>query len=193
MIKEVVEGALTTILQEIEGSREPGVLRDGIVETPSRVAKMYTEIFDGYDQDPAKYLEKQFDVDHNDVYDHGIVLVKDIEFYSNCEHHMVPFFGTCHIAYIPRKRVVGLSKFARVVNAYAHRLQVQERLTEQVANLIQDVLDPIGVMVVVKAKHMCMCSRGVKNPTAETVTSVLRGKFAVDAAARAEVLSLLTK
>ena len=189
----MVEGALTTILQEIEGSREPGVLRDGIVETPSRVAKMYTEIFDGYDQDPAKYLEKQFDVDHNDVYDHGIVLVKDIEFYSNCEHHMVPFFGTCHIAYIPRKRVVGLSKFARVVNAYAHRLQVQERLTEQVANLIQDVLDPIGVMVVVKAKHMCMCSRGVKNPTAETVTSVLRGKFAVDAAARAEVLSLLTK
>lgn len=172
---------VTSILHSIEGEKE---LREGIVDTPDRVARMYREIFNGYEQDPSAILSKTFatddvedSMDIADPYGNGIVVVKDISFFSHCEHHMVPFYGKVHIGYIPSKRVVGLSKLGRVVEAYAHRLQVQERLTKQIANVIQKELNPLGVMVVIEAVHLCMVMRGLKNPTASTITSVVRGEF----------------
>ena len=159
--------------------------REGLQKTPLRVAKMYDELFDGYQQDPAELLVTTFaddaGIENKDItgpnYKQGMVIVRDIEFYSHCEHHMVPFFGKAQVGYIPNKKVVGLSKIARVVEAYAHRLQIQERLTKQIADLLWKELDPQGVMVVIEAQHLCMKMRGVKNPCADTVTSAVRGIF----------------
>lgn len=163
--------------------------REGLVETPSRVIRMYSEIFSGYQSDPREILSKTFEAEnHNEL-----VIVRDIEFFSHCEHHMVPFFGKAHVGYIPSGTVVGLSKIARLVECYARRLQVQERMTTQIANAIEEVLKPQGVMVVIEATHMCMKMRGVKNPCADTVTSAVRGVFKTEAEARAEFLSLIRK
>lgn len=160
--------------------------RDGLQETPFRVTKAFLEYTQGYHENPKEHLEKTFEVEHQDL-----VLVKDIEFYSMCEHHFAPFFGVAHVAYIPRNKITGLSKFARVVDGYAKRFQVQERLTNEIKEAVQDVLDPLGVMVVIEAKHMCMCGRGVKKATASTITSAVSGSFLENIASRAEVMSLI--
>lgn len=161
--------------------------REGLLETPKRVARMYEEIFQGLDQDPRDYFATIFGEDHEEL-----VLVKDIPFYSMCEHHLVPFYGTAHVGYIPRGgRVTGLSKLARAVEAVAKRPQLQERITSTIADAIVETLDPHGVIVVIEAEHMCMTMRGVKKPGAKTVTSAVRGIFAKDASARAEALSLI--
>lgn len=166
---------------------------DGVEqETPKRVAKMWDELLVGYEQDPKEILSKTFDVDAGgDVNGNGIVIVKDIPLFSQCEHHLVPFYGKVHIAYIPRNRVVGLSKFARLVECFGRRLQVQERLTKQIIDAIIDVLDPIGVMVVIKAEHMCMTMRGIQKPGTQTVTSRAYGVFFDKPEARQEALDLL--
>lgn len=166
---------------------------DGVAEeTPKRVAKMWNELLAGYDMDPKEILSKQFDVDAGgDINGNGIVIVKDIPLFSQCEHHLVPFYGKVSIAYIPRDRVVGLSKFARLVECFGRRLQVQERLTKQIMDAIVDSLDPIGVMVVVKAEHMCMTMRGIQKPGTSTVTSRVYGVFFDKPEAREEALRLM--
>lgn len=160
--------------------------RSGVIDTPDRVMRMYDEVFDGYRQSPYDILQAQFDENHDEL-----VIVRNIEFYSHCEHHMVPFFGKAHIGYIPQGKVVGLSKLARLTNCFAHRLQIQERLTSQIADAIWTILNPLGVMVVIEADHMCMKMRGVKNPCADTVTSAVRGVFRDKAECRSEFLSLI--
>lgn len=165
------------------------VTREGLVETPKRVIKMYDEIFAGYKQDPKEILSKTF----SDEAHKELVIVRDIEFWSHCEHHMVPFFGKAHIGYIPNGSVVGISKLARLVECFGRRLQIQERMTTQIANTIEEVLKPQGVMVVIEATHMCMKMRGIKNPCADTVTSAVRGVFREEAEARAEFLALIRK
>jgi len=162
--------------------------RDGLLDTPSRVAKSYAELLAGMDQEPREVLSKVFDVGHDEL-----VLVKDIEVWSLCEHHMVPFYGVAHVGYIPQEggRVTGLSKLARLVDVYARRLQVQERLTTQIAEAIVDVLDPRGVIVVIEAEHLCMAMRGVRKGGAKTVTSAVRGQLR-DPATRAEAMGLIT-
>ena len=160
--------------------------RDGLQDTPFRVLKAFAEYTEGYHEDPAEHLQKTFDVDHQEL-----VLVKDIEFHSMCEHHFAPFYGVAHVAYIPNKKVTGLSKIARTVDGYSKRFQVQERLTGQVADALMDKLDAQGAMVVIEAKHMCMCGRGIKKSGASTTTSAVRGLFHEDSTARAEVLSLI--
>ncbi|MBP5624357.1 MAG: GTP cyclohydrolase I FolE [Lachnospiraceae bacterium] len=147
--------------------------REGLVETPDRIARMYHEIFAGYEEDPGEILKKRFKVDNSEM-----VLERDIVFFSMCEHHMLPFFGHVHIAYIPNGEVVGLSKLARCVEVYARRLQLQERMTSQIADAINKYLSPKGVMVVVEAEHMCMTMRGVKKPGSTTTTIATRGEFA---------------
>lgn len=161
--------------------------RNGLLETPFRVVKAFLEYTKGYDEDPKKILGKSFDVTYDEV-----VVVKDIPFHSMCEHHFAPFFGKAHVAYIPKDNVItGLSKFARLVDAYAHRFQVQERLTAQIADTIEEVLQPLGVAVVVEGTHYCMCGRGVKKEGAITVTSSMRGVFRDKLEAREEVLKLI--
>lgn len=160
--------------------------RDGLKETPFRAVKAFLEYTEGYTEDPKKHLRKTFEVDHDEL-----VLVKDIEFHSLCEHHFAPFYGVAHVGYIPNEKITGLSKIARTVEGYAKRFQVQERLTSQIADALEEVLEPKGTMVVIEAKHMCMCSRGVKKSTAFTKTSAVRGVFANESSARAEFLSLL--
>ena len=161
-------------------------------QTPMRVAKMWDELLSGYEDDPQAILNKAFDCDvGGDTNANGIVVVKDISFYSCCEHHLVPFYGKASIAYIPRNKVVGLSKFARLVECYARRLQVQERLTKQILDDIVRYLDPIGVMVVIEAEHMCMTMRGIQKPGTKTVTSRVSGVFFDDAKARSEALELM--
>jgi len=163
--------------------------REGLLETPDRVARMYDEIFGGYEMDPKAILGKTFEDEK-----HGeLVIVRNIDFYSHCEHHMVPFFGRAHIGYIPNGKIVGLSKLARLVDCYARRLQIQERMTTQVANTIDEVLNPLGVMVVIEAEHMCMKMRGIKNYCADTVTSAVRGVFKDEPEARHEFLTLIRK
>ena len=176
---------LTTFPKEAMG--------DGVKEdTPMRVAKMWDELLAGYNKDPADILSKTFNVEAGgDENANGIVVVKDIPFYSQCEHHLVPFYGTCSIAYIPRERVVGLSKFARLVECYARRLQVQERMTKQIIDDIIKYLNPIGTMVVITAEHMCMTMRGIQKPGTKTTTSRVAGVFFNDAKARAEALELM--
>lgn len=166
---------------------------DGVPEdTPKRVAKMWEELLSGYDKDPGEILSKTFDVDAGgDTNGNGIVIVKDIPLFSQCEHHLVPFYGKVHIAYIPRSKVVGLSKFARLVECYGRRLQVQERLTKQIADAINQYLDPLGVMVVIEAEHMCMTMRGIQKPGTKTVTSRVSGVFFDDAKARAEASGMI--
>ncbi len=162
--------------------------RDGLLETPRRVAKAYNEILGGYQEDPGKHLDKQFDVDHNEL-----VIVKDIPFASLCEHHMLPFIGRAHVAYIPSEggKVCGLSKLSRLVDGFARRLQVQERLNMQVADALMDRLGADGAMVVIEAEHLCMSMRGVRKPGAMTTTSAVRGCLKDSAASRAEALSLI--
>ncbi|MDR0268566.1 GTP cyclohydrolase I FolE [Paenibacillus sp.] len=160
--------------------------REGLLETPARVTRMYEEIFAGYEVDPRDVLGVTFDENHEEL-----VIVKDIVYYSQCEHHMAPFFGKVHIGYIPSGKIVGLSKLARLVEAVTRRLQVQERITSQIADIMVDVLKPNGVMVVVDGEHLCMCSRGIKKPGSKTVTSAVRGVFREDSASRAEFMSLI--
>jgi GTP cyclohydrolase I len=162
--------------------------RDGLRDTPERVARMYAEVFSGLQEDPGQHLSVTFEADHDEL-----VLVGDIDLFSVCEHHLLPWFGKAHVAYIPGEdgRVTGLSKLARMLEGYAKRPQVQERLTSQVADTLVRVLEPRGVFVVVEAEHLCMSMRGVRKPGAVTVTSAVRGHFLTSAAARAEVLALI--
>ena len=160
--------------------------RDGLQDTPFRFIKALTEHTEGYREDPKKHLEKTFEVDHNDL-----VLVKDIPFNSLCEHHLAPFVGKIHIAYIPQDKITGLSKFGRVVEGYSKRLQVQERLTQEIADAVQEVLEPQAVAVIVEAEHTCMSGRGIKKHGAKTVTSTMRGLFETDSSARGELLYLI--
>jgi GTP cyclohydrolase IA len=162
--------------------------RDGLADTPARVARAYAEQFAGLRQRPEDVLTKVFDADHDEI-----VLVRDIELYSTCEHHLVPFFGVAHIGYIPNEKgqITGLSKLARLVDVYARRPQVQERMTSQIANALEAVLEPRGVIVVIEAEHLCMSMRGVRKPGARTVTSAVRGVFRDSARTRAEAMSLV--
>jgi GTP cyclohydrolase I len=160
--------------------------REGLLETPDRVARMYAEVFAGIHQDPAVHLTKVFTQKYNEL-----VLIKDIRFESTCEHHLLPFIGTAHVAYIPNGKVVGLSKIPRVIDVLAKRPQLQERLTEEVADLVMEQLDAKGVAVVIEATHTCMTIRGVHKPGSSMVTSALRGACKDRAATRAEVLALI--
>ncbi len=164
--------------------------RPGLQDTPARVARAYTETFAGLGQDPYEVLSTTFDEDHDEL-----VLVKDIPMYSTCEHHLVPFHGVAHIGYIPGEdgRVTGLSKLARLVEVYARRPQVQERMTSQIADALADVLTPRGVLVVIEAEHLCMAMRGIRKPGATTVTSAVRGIFRDNAPTRAEAMSLILR
>ena len=162
--------------------------REGLQDTPSRVARAYQEWFSGYATDPVSLLERTFE--ETDGYDE-IVLLRDIRLESTCEHHMAPIIGRVHVAYLPHRRVVGISKLARVVEAYARRLQIQEKLTAQIANTIQDVLRPRGVAVVIEAAHQCMTTRGVHKPGVTMVTSRMLGAFREDAATRRELLAMI--
>jgi len=164
------------------------VNREGLRETPARVLSAMAEHFSGYREDPREHLLKTFE--EVEGYDE-VVLVSDIEVHSHCEHHMVPFVGKAHVAYIPRDRVVGLSKLARVVNGYAKRLQVQEKLTMQIANAIEEVLDPKGVAVIIQCQHFCMCHRGVHKPDSWTTTSKLTGSFLKNPSSRLELFQLI--
>ncbi|MBR2805018.1 MAG: GTP cyclohydrolase I FolE [Eggerthellaceae bacterium] len=163
--------------------------REGLLETPARVARACTEMFAGLYEDPSAHLLKQFhEADHEEM-----VIVRDIPFTSMCEHHLLPFTGRAHVAYIPSKgRITGLSKLARCVEGYARRPQVQERMTSQVADAIMKSLEPLGTIVVVEAEHMCMTARGIKKPGSLTITSAVRGSFLNDEKTRAEVMSLFT-
>ena len=162
--------------------------REGLLETPARVVRAWSEHFGGYAMDPGDYLAKTFEEVAG--YDE-LVLVSDIELFSHCEHHMVPFVGKAHVAYIPNGRVVGLSKIARVVDVFAKRLQVQEKLTKQVADALQTHLRPQGVAVILQCQHFCMCYRGVKKPGSWTTTSKLYGAFLENAASRMELFTLI--
>lgn len=162
--------------------------REGLKDTPQRVVRSYEEFFSGYELDPMEILGRTFE--ETDGYDE-MVLLKDIDFESHCEHHMVPIIGRAHVAYLPKRRVVGISKLARVVEAYAKRLQIQEKMTAQIANIIQDVLEPRGVAVVVEAEHQCMTTRGVHKPGVGMVTSRMLGAFRNNTDTRREFLSLV--
>lgn len=160
--------------------------REGLLETPGRVARMYAELFVGLRLDPGRHLKKVFTEQYDEL-----VLIRDISFNSMCEHHLLPFIGTAHVGYLPRGKVVGLSKLARVVEEVSHRPQVQERMTHQVADLLQRELDPKGVIVVIEATHTCMTIRGIRKPGSITITSAVRGLFKSNPSSRAEVLSLI--
>ncbi len=162
--------------------------REGLAATPRRVAAMYAELFSGLQADPESYLTVTFEADHDEM-----VMVRDIPFASLCEHHLVPFIGKAHVAYIPNKegRITGLSKLARLVDAYARRLQVQERMTTQIADSLEQALQPRGVLVVVEAEHLCMSMRGVKKPGTVTITSAVRGLFRSETATRAEAMAFV--
>lgn len=170
--KKVVEGVKLIL----EGIGEDAS-REGLLDTPNRVAKMYKEVFGGMDEDAGVHLSRQFSSEFD-----SMIIEKDITFYSMCEHHLLPFFGKAHIAYIPGedKKIVGLSKLARCVEVFARRPQVQEQLTEQIANAVMESLNPKGVMVMLEAEHTCMTMRGVKKPGSKTVTYALKGDFATD-------------
>ena len=164
--------------------------REGLVDTPRRVVKAYEEFFSGYQVDPTDYLERTFE--ETDGYDEMIVL-RDIAFVSHCEHHILPVLGKAHVAYLPNQRVVGISKLARVVEAYSRRLQIQERMTAQIANAIETALKPRGIAVVVEAEHQCMTTRGVMKPGVSMVTSRMLGAFREDAKTRLEFESIIGK
>ncbi|MFD1705168.1 GTP cyclohydrolase I FolE [Siminovitchia sediminis] len=162
--------------------------REGLEETPYRVLKAFLEYTEGYKENPAEHLEKTFHVQHKEL-----VLVKDIEFYSMCEHHFAPFFGVAHVGYLPGTKITGLSKIGRMVEGYAKRFQVQERLTNEIADAIEGVLEPQGTMVVVEAKHMCMCGRGIKKSSSSTTTTAVRGVYEERSDTRMEFLSLINR
>ena len=177
-----IEKAVLSIIEAI--GEDP--TREGMVGTPRRIAEMYAELFMGIGIDPREELTVGFEEGH-----HEMVIIKDIPFYSLCEHHLLPFYGIAHIGYIPKGRVVGASKLARVVEILSKRPQIQERLTTQIAETIMEALEPNGVAVVIQAEHMCMTLRGVKKPGSNIVTSANRGLFRTNAATRAEFLSLV--
>jgi len=178
-----VEDAVKGILNEI--GEDPN--REGLKDTPERVKRLYKEITSGYNEDPNEIINGAiYDIDYDEM-----VIVKDIEFYSLCEHHMLPFFGKAQIAYIPKKKVIGLSKIARIVEVYARRLQVQERMTVQIANFLNETLMPKGVAVVVNGYHLCMAMRGIRKSDANMLTSSMLGAFRNDERTRAEFLSLI--
>lgn len=158
----------------LEGIGED-VNREGLLETPERISRMCEQIFGGLTQDASEHLQKQFSATNN-----NIVLEKDITFYSVCEHHLLPFYGKAHVAYIPNEKVAGLSKLARTVEVYARRPQIQENMTAQIADALEEYLEPKGVMVMLEAEHMCMTMRGVQKPGSKTVTTIVRGAFAED-------------
>lgn len=162
------------------------VSREGLRNTPVRVAEMYSELLAGMKRDPHEHLKSVFSEDYDEI-----VLLRDIPFYSICEHHLMPFIGTAHVAYLPRGKVLGVSKLARIVDCFARRLQVQERLTVQIADFLMDNLRPLGVAVILEASHSCMTIRGAKKPASVMVTSALRGQFKSDPRSRSEVLSLM--
>lgn len=184
MDKEKIERAVKEILEAIGENPE----REGLLNTPKRVARMFEEIFCGLTEDPYRHLSVQFTEEKHEE----MVIVKDIPVYSMCEHHLMPFYGKAHVAYIPRSgRITGLSKLARTVECFAKRPQLQERLTSQIAEAIMNVLKPRGVLVVIEAEHMCMTMRGVKKPGSKTLTSAVRGTFESNKATRAEAFSLI--
>jgi GTP cyclohydrolase I len=181
---EKIERGVRLILEGV--GEDPD--REGLLDTPRRVARMYEEVFSGLGEDPAQLFERSFGENHTEM-----VLVKDIPFYSVCEHHLVPFFGMAHVGYIPGKegRICGISKLARLIDVFARRPQVQERLTSQVANTLVERLEPQGVIVVIEAEHLCMSMRGVKKPGSRTTTSAVRGAFKDSQKTREEALSLI--
>jgi len=166
------------------------VKREGLIETPKRVVKAYEDWFSGYNEDPKEVLKKTFS--ELDGYDE-IIMLRDIRIESHCEHHIAPFIGSAHVAYLPKKRVVGISKIARITKIFSKRMQVQEKLTAQIANCIQEVLNPRGVAVVVEAQHQCMTTRGINAPGISMVTSQLLGKFRTDASTRREFYSMINQ
>lgn len=177
-----IEEAVRMILEAVGEDTE----REGLLDTPKRVARMYQEILGGLKETPNQHLHVQFNEEHEEM-----VLVKDIPFHSLCEHHMLPFFGLAHVAYIPHGRVTGLSKLARVVEGFSRRLQLQERLTSQISDSIMEILQPKGVLVVIEAEHMCMTMRGIRKAGSKTLTSAVRGIFRTNQETRAEALSLI--
>ena len=180
-----IEKAVTKILRKIGENPE----REGLQRTPERVARMYDELTEGYHVDPIKLINDViFTVDYSDM-----VIVKDIDFYSLCEHHMLPFFGRVHVAYIPNHKVIGLSKIPRIVEVFARRLQVQERMTKQIADFINEVLQPYGVAVVAEGVHMCMMMRGVKKANASMITSAVLGTFRKDSRTRSEFMEHINR
>ncbi|HEX4527926.1 MAG TPA: GTP cyclohydrolase I FolE [Acidimicrobiia bacterium] len=182
---ERIERAVREILEAI--GEDPD--RDGLVRTPLRIAKMYEEIFAGMREDPSHHLTVTFEAEHDEM-----VMVRDIPLHSMCEHHLIPFAGRAHVAYIPGAdgRITGLSKIARLVDGFAKRPQVQERLTTQIADALVEVLSPSGVLVLIEAEHFCMSMRGVKKPGSLTITNAVRGLFKSNPATRAEAMSLIT-
>jgi GTP cyclohydrolase I len=164
------------------------VTREGLLDTPARVARMWAEVIQGASDDPEQHLTKTFEIEHDEM-----VLVRDIPFTAMCEHHLLPFTGVAHVAYLPGTtgRFTGLSKVARLVEGYARRLQVQERMTSQIADAMQHMLDPVGVLVVLEAEHSCMSIRGIRKPGSKTVTTSVRGIYRTDSSARAEVMSFI--
>lgn len=180
--QEKVKAAIQLLL---EGIGED-IHREGLQETPDRIARMYTEICGGMEEDAAEHLSKVFTVEHSEM-----VLEKDIVFYSMCEHHMLPFFGKAHIAYIPNGKVVGLSKLARCVEVYARRLQIQEQMTGQIADAIMENLEPQGVIVMLEAEHMCMTMRGVEKPGSQTASIATRGVFKDNAVLQNQFFQML--
>ncbi len=181
--REEAEAAVRTLLRWAGDDPD----REGLIDTPDRVVRSYEEFFAGYAQDPTDLLARTFE--ETEGYDE-MVLLRGISFESHCEHHMVPIIGTAHVAYLPRNRVVGISKLARVVEIYAKRLQIQEKMTAQIADAIQDALDPVGVAVVVDAQHQCMTTRGVKKSGVSMLTSRFLGAFRDDAATRAQFMTM---
>ena len=179
-----IEAAVAEILVAL--GEDPS--RDGLQETPARVARMYAEVCSGLHEDPADYLVRTFDLEHDEM-----VMVRDIPVYSLCEHHLLPFFGVAHVAYIPQKggMITGLSKLARLVDGFSRRLQIQERLTSQVAGAIQHTLEPQGTLVVIEAEHLCMSMRGVQKPGAVTVTSAVHGVFRDEVSTRLEAMRFI--
>lgn len=177
-----IERAITELLEAL--GEDPS--REGLRDTPGRVARMYAELFAGLHTDPAKHLKRVFQENYDEI-----VLLRDIDFYSLCEHHLLPFHGRAHVAYLPNGRVVGLSKLARTVEAFARRPQVQERMTCQIADSLMEHLEPKGAAVVIEAAHLCMKMRGIQKPNGVMVTSAVRGVFKENPSARAEVLALI--
>ena len=182
--RKKIEEAIKLLLEGM--GEDPN--REGLIDTPRRVAGMYEEVLAGMDGDATEHLSRQFNVEGSDI-----VIEKDITFYSLCEHHLMPFFGKVHIAYIPEGKVVGLSKLARTVEVFARRLQLQEQLTRQIADAIEENLSPKGVMVVIEAEHTCMTMRGVKKPGSQTVTTVTRGEFKKNAELQTIVLNSIRR
>lgn len=186
-MSEIDQGRIEKAVREIIEAIGEDPLREGLIETPARVARFYAEVFDGLHEDPGEVIDAFFGEEHYQE----IVMVREIPFYSMCEHHFVPFHGQAHVAYLPKGRVTGLSKLARLVEGYARRPQMQERLTAQVADCLNDRLEPLGVLVVIEAEHLCMSMRGVKKAGALTVTSAVRGIMETNPATRSEAMSLL--